>query len=92
MSGLGRIATISVNANGVPARRPGRPAKPSPKIDVDQLIAIVQKNPGGIRSESLRAKLGLEKIPFRAAAAKAVDAKAIVRTGEKRSTTFFPKS
>jgi len=72
----------------------GRPAKSNGEgtdVSVDRIVYLVRKSPKGLRSEELRARLNLEKIAFRQAAAKAVAANLIRKTGEKRSTTFFPK-
>jgi len=80
-------------APSVPAKR-GRPAKrntASAEGSLDRIVDLLRKNPKGLRSEQLRALLKLEKIPFRQAAAKAIEANLITRTGEKRSTTFFAK-
>ena len=77
-----------------PVAKRGRPAKrngASGDASIDRIVEVLRKNPKGLRSEQLRAQLKLEKIPFRQAAAKALDANLISRTGEKRSTTFFAK-
>ncbi|WP_394825481.1 hypothetical protein [Pendulispora albinea] len=77
-----------------PVAKRGRPAKrngASGDVSIDRIVEVLRKNPKGLRSEQLRAQLKLEKIPFRQAAAKALDANLITRTGEKRSTTFFAK-
>ncbi|WP_394847454.1 hypothetical protein LZC95_08310 [Pendulispora brunnea] len=58
---------------------------------LDNLVETVKKFPAGLRSEELRSLLKMEKVPFRLVAREAVDANLIRRTGEKRSTTFFPQ-
>ncbi len=75
------------------AKRGRRPkgAGASPDVTVDRIVYLVRKAPQGLRSEDLRARLQLDKIPFRQAAAKAIAANLITKTGEKRSTTFFAK-
>jgi len=83
------VADVAV----VPAKRgrPAKPGRPSADTTVERILYFVRKSPNGLRSEELRARLGLEKVAFRQAAAKAVEAKLITKTGEKRATTFFPR-
>ncbi|WP_394827744.1 hypothetical protein [Pendulispora albinea] len=91
----GAAAATSVEPAPAPARaKRGRAAKGQEEgtdVSVDRIVYLVRKSPKGLRSEELRARLNLEKIAFRQAAAKAVAANLIRKTGEKRSTTFFPK-
>ncbi|HWL89408.1 MAG TPA: hypothetical protein VNO21_26570 [Polyangiaceae bacterium] len=90
--GPGRPRRSAVPVEAPPAAKRGRPAKPvSPDVTVDRIVYLVRKAPQGMRSEDLRARLQLDKIPFRQAAAKAMAANLITKTGEKRSTTFFAK-
>jgi len=89
----GRPRKTATKAEPVIAKR-GRPAKRGgvgADASLDRLVDVLRKNPKGLRSEELRAHLRLEKIPFRQAAAKALEANLITRTGEKRSTTFYAK-
>ncbi|WP_394846039.1 hypothetical protein LZC95_01075 [Pendulispora brunnea] len=89
----GRPRKTATKIEPVVAKR-GRPAKrggASADASLDRLVDVLRRNPKGLRSEELRAQLKLEKIPFRQAAAKALEANLITRTGEKRSTTFYAK-
>ncbi|WP_394827742.1 hypothetical protein [Pendulispora albinea] len=74
---------------GAPPRRSEKSRAPS-DVTVKRIVFLVGNSPNGVRSEELRAWLGLERVAFREAAAKAVAANLIVRRGTKRTTTFLP--
>src|SRR5437016_3201726 len=56
--------------------RRGRRRAPGSGADtlLDEMVEILKKNPKGLRSEELRARLKAEKVPFRLVAKEAVSA------------------
>jgi hypothetical protein len=55
---------------------------------IDRLVDLVAQHPRGARSEVLRGAMDLSPAAFRRVAAAAVAAGKIIRTGERRETTF----
>ncbi len=75
-------------------RKGGRLARRSPAAlakAMDQIIGLLGKHPKGLRSEEIRAKLGLSKQEVPRPLADALAAKLITKKGEKRATTYFKK-
>jgi hypothetical protein len=61
--------------------------------DIDKtteaLVATLKEAKTGMRSEELRAKLGIARAVLQRATGKAIEAKRVRKTGEKRATTYF---
>jgi hypothetical protein len=56
---------------------------------VDRIVELLSKNPKGLRAEQIRAELGLSAKELPRPIAKALEAKRIRKTGQKRATTYF---
>jgi hypothetical protein len=56
---------------------------------VEDIVAVLAKASDGLRSEDLRAKLGLSRAEIMRPIQAALAAKRIKKTGEKRATTYF---
>ncbi len=75
-------------------RKGGRLARRSPADlakAMEQILGLLGKHPKGLRSEEIRAKLGLSKQEVPRPLADALAAKLISKKGEKRATTYFKK-
>ena len=86
-------AAASRTTTSTPKKR-GRPAGskdkgPKSALSVDAIIAELEKHKSGLRAEHLRKALGASKNTFNYHASKALQAKAVRKTGEKRATTYF---
>jgi hypothetical protein len=89
-------------AGAAEGRAVGRPA-PSPdkrlarrtqaEIDkyVDAIVALLKKNPKGLRAEQIQRALGLDKRETPRPIAAALAKRVITKKGEKRATTYFAK-
>jgi hypothetical protein len=78
-----------------PRKRGGRLARRSPADIarlVDRIVALLAQHPKGLRSEEIRAKLGLAAKEMPRPLADALAAHRIVRRGQKRATTYLAKS
>ena len=58
---------------------------------VEQVVAVLKKYPGGLRSEHLRSELGLQRVETQRVVAAALSAKKISKKGERRATTYFAR-
>ncbi len=58
---------------------------------VDQIVALLQNAPQGLRSEDIRAQLGLAANEMPRPIAEGLKAKRISKEGEKRATVYFAK-
>jgi hypothetical protein len=91
---------------GRPARRlgrgPGRPRGSSSKRlrrrsakDIgavsDKIVALVKKHKSGLRSEQIRAELGIAKREWMRPLEAALASKKLTKKGEKRATTYFAR-
>lgn len=90
---LGATKTAVSSATSTPKKR-GRPAGsknkgPKSTLSADAIVAELKKHKGGLRAEHLRKALGASKNTFNYHASKALQAKAIRKTGKKRATTYF---
>jgi hypothetical protein len=56
---------------------------------VDRIVDLLSKNPKGLRAEQIRAQLGLSAKELPRPIAKALEAKRVRKTGQKRATTYF---
>jgi hypothetical protein len=58
---------------------------------VDQIVALLQNAPQGLRSEDIRAQLGLAANEMPRPIAEGLKSKRISKEGEKRATVYFAK-
>jgi hypothetical protein len=86
-------------SNGGPARLPRssskRLARRSAKdiaAMADSIVALVKKNPKGLRAEQIRAELGIDKREWMRPLEAALGSKKLTKKGEKRATTYFSAS
>ena len=67
--------------------------RPEPAEDVGKTLGLVvllrRGQKGGLRSELLRAKLGVSKEVIARVLKQGLASRRITRTGQKRSTTYF---
>jgi hypothetical protein len=81
-------------------RGPGRPPGSSSKrlarrsaqdiaAVTSSIVALVKKHPKGLRSEQIRAELGIAKKEWMRPLGLALDSKRLTKKGEKRSTTYY---
>lgn len=81
-------------SKGRAPRKGGRLARRSP-ADLakakTEIVNLLAKHPKGLRSEEIRAKLGLSKQEVPRPIADALAEKLITKKGEKRATTYFKK-
>jgi len=56
---------------------------------IDSIVALLQENPEGLRSEQIREQLGVEAKELPRPLADAMDQNRITKTGQKRATTYF---
>jgi hypothetical protein len=54
------------------------------------IVALIAKHPKGLRGEQIRKQLGIAKNHWMKPLAMALGSKKVRKTGEKRSTTYFP--
>jgi hypothetical protein len=83
-------------------RGPGRPPGSSGKRlrrrsakDIgavsDKIVALVKKHKSGLRSEQIRAQLGIAKKEWMRPLEAALSSKKLTKKGEKRATTYFAR-
>jgi hypothetical protein len=84
-------------------RGPGRPAPASTSKRLarrsakdiaavtDSIVALVKKHASGLRSEQIRAQLGIAKKEWMRPLEAALASKKLTKKGEKRATTYFAK-
>jgi hypothetical protein len=79
-----------------PGRPPGSSSKRLPRRSAkdlsavtDSIVALVKKNPKGLRAEQIRAELGIAKKEWMRPLGLALSSKKLTKKGEKRSTTYF---
>jgi hypothetical protein len=84
------------NGSALKGRGPGRPPKSNGAVKaidgenhVSAITGLLSAHPTGLRAEEIRAKLRWEKAAGTKAITKALEAKAIKKTGQKRATTYF---
>jgi hypothetical protein len=58
---------------------------------VDQIVTLLQRTPEGLRSEDIRAQLGLAANEMPRPIAEGLKAKRLSKEGEKRATVYFAK-
>ncbi len=58
---------------------------------VDSIVALLMKKPDGLRSEDIRAELGLAPNEMPRPLAEGLKAKKLAKEGEKRATVYFAK-
>ncbi len=76
------------------ARKGGRLARRSPedlaKV-VDQIVAVLEKHPDGLRAEEIREAIGVSAKELPRPLGDALDGKRITKKGQKRATTYFAR-
>lgn len=76
------------------ARKGGRLARRSPedlaKV-VDQIVAVLDKHPDGLRAEEIREAIGVSAKELPRPLGDALDGKRITKKGQKRATTYFAR-
>ena len=91
-SGGGRRAARTGN---VPARRRGKGGRlgrrTQAELDamLDSIVALLDKNPKGMRAEDIRASLGVEAKELPRPLAEGLSNGSLKKTGQKRATTYF---
>jgi hypothetical protein len=91
---VAEAAKAAAPARGGRKAKGGRLARRSPEALAkakEQIVALLGKSPKGLRSEEIRAKLGLSKQEIPRPLADALAEKLISKKGEKRATTYFKK-
>jgi hypothetical protein len=58
--------------------------------EVDRVAKVLVRHKNGVRAEDLRAELGIGKVPFVQALRRLIAEKRARKTGERRSTVYFP--
>ncbi|HRG98399.1 MAG TPA: hypothetical protein PLR99_19240, partial [Polyangiaceae bacterium] len=58
---------------------------------VDSIVALLQRKPDGLRSEDIRAELGLAPNEMPRPLAEGLKSKRLSKEGEKRATVYFAK-
>ena len=56
---------------------------------IAQLVSLLERQPGGLRAEVLRAKLGIDRGAMQRVTADALRAKTIRKSGARRGTRYF---
>src|SRR3954447_10833623 len=74
-----------------PKGRLGRRSPADIAGTVNQIVALLQKHKGGLRSEQIRSQLGLDKKEMPRPLAEGLAAKKLTKKGQKRSTTYFAR-
>ncbi len=92
-----------VDASARVSARPSPSAKASSKATrvrrtssdiaktADAIVTLLKKHQSGLRAEQIRAKLAMPKSELTRPIVEALNAKRIVKTGEKRATTYFAR-
>jgi hypothetical protein len=57
----------------------------------ERIVALVKKHPKGIKAEEMKTKLGISQNEWVLPLKKALASKEIRKTGQKRSTRYFPR-
>jgi hypothetical protein len=80
--------------------RPGKPATGGRRVrrssgdiekTADAIVALLKAHRSGLRSEEIQAKLGVARAELPRPIADALREKRIVKTGQKRATTYFAR-
>ncbi len=66
----------------------GRPTQAAAKT-LELVVLLLRGQPGGMRAEYLRKKLGVSKPEITRALKQGLESKKIVSKGERRATTYF---
>jgi hypothetical protein len=86
-------ATPAARASASPKKakggRLGRRSAEDLSAMVDTIVSALQKNKGGLRSEQIRAVIGVDKKELPRPIAEALASGRITKKGEKRATTYF---
>jgi len=59
------------------------------EITIGKIVALLSKNPDGLRSEDIRTRLGLQAKDMPKPLALAISSKQVKKKGAKRATTYF---
>ena len=74
------------------ARNPSKGNPANVTIVIEQIVAVLQKHPAGLRAEVLRTELGLEPKELAGPIASALSSKQIGKRGANRGTVYFLSS
>jgi len=87
-----KLPAAKAPARKGPARKvKGRLARRSPgdiAKSLEKVVALVKSNKAGLRSEQIRAKLGMDKKEMPRVLKEGLDKKVLKSKGQKRSTTY----
>ena len=84
----GGVAASRVPAVDSSAGDRGRPTQAAAKT-LELVVLLLRGQPGGMRAEYLRKKLGVSKPEITRALKQGLESKKIVSKGERRATTYF---
>ena len=92
--GPGRPAAAvrETDAKRVRGGRPGRLKRRSPgdiAKGLDQMVALLKKNRGGLRAEQIREQLGMQAKEMPRILKEGLHKKVLKSKGQKRATTYF---
>ena len=92
MAGVSEKLSVRGTA-GASSQKKGRVRRSAAEIakTADAIVALLKAHRSGLRSEQIQAKLGVAKSELPRPIADALKAKRIVKTGEKRATTYFAR-
>lgn len=82
----GRTAPVRTRKGGRLARR----SVDDITTTIDAIVALVKKHPQGLRSEEIRATLGLDRRELPRPLADGLRSGALTKKGEKRATIYLP--
>lgn len=89
----GAAGRASASEGGAPRRPPagrlGRRTKGDIDRMVDEIVALLQNAPEGLRSEQLREQLGCEAKELPRPLSEALSRGLVSKSGQKRATTYF---
>ena len=90
---LGAPSTVSSKGarKGTARRRLPRRTQSDILGVVDQIVSLLQRTPEGLRSEDVRAQLGLAANEMPRPIAEGLKARRLSKEGEKRATVYFAK-
>jgi hypothetical protein len=83
------IGVVSDRRTVVDSSADGARSKQATAKTLELVVLLLRGQPGGMRAEYLRKKLGVSKPEITRALKQGLDAKKLVRKGERRATTYF---
>lgn len=84
----GRGASFDARRRGKGGRL-GRRTQAELQAMLDSIVALLEKNPKGMRAEQIREALGVEAKELPRPLAEGLESGVLKKTGQKRATTYF---